>query len=201
MSQLTRRSVLGIAAAAAVAPLAATLPARAATRYPLDNWGFIMQNYPVGLWNHGPLAQVGAENVGHRSCRSFFRMPIAGLAGQTISAAAFTIQLVSTVSSTPYPVYLFGLRDLDPAEPISWADSSDENTWRRHLDTLSATAHGTPPRPVLRFEADAVREQVQAAATARSPYISLGLRAPDEWNRYHGKSFAPATAALVVTTA
>ncbi|GAA0576263.1 hypothetical protein HPO96_15500 [Kribbella sandramycini] len=203
MSQLSRRSVLGIAAAAAAAPFAITLPARAATFYPVDAWTYTARTWArESYWGRTQgEALVGRPWGDSGLWRSFFRVPIAALAGQTITSAKFTIQLLHTPTGAATPVQLFLVRDLDPKDPLTWENSSDGATWRRWLGDAKGSAWNGQPKPVLQFIDGPVHESIQDALLNGKSHISFALRAADENDQTQWKKFAGASAGLEITTA
>ncbi|MFB6723611.1 hypothetical protein ACFCV3_25755 [Kribbella sp. NPDC056345] len=213
MKPLTRRSALGLAAAAAAAPLTATLPARAsqAIRLSIDQWTNVSSYRPdKSYWVVNPrdpdvedrdardAARTGRMYSSDPAnvWRSFFRVPVAALAGRSILDAYFTILLTHSATGTPTPVHLFHVRDIDPAVPLTWGNSAD--SWLTQAGTASGSSYGSQPDQELQFSTDALRSVVQAAATLQSPFLSFGLRNLDENNQFHWKKYRATSAALTV---
>lgn len=127
------------------------------------------------------------------------------IAGSNIISATFRITLDHSPSGTGTPVELWHLRDLNPNAFLNW-DNTVEGYWLRRLDTRNGNAWtGHQPDMLMEFARDSVtgndwlKEVVQAAATNRTPTLSLGLRAPNEGNEYQWKKFHPGTAVLAIT--
>lgn len=200
MNQLSRRSVLGIAAAAATAPLAATLPARgttAASSFTNDAWAYVVDRYPQqSSWNAtaevprtGFVVDPDPEKPNPRVYRSFFRVPVPGLAGTSVSSASLSLLLMRSYSATQTPVELFHVRDLSPSEAVTWENTASADTWLQSLGVAyGAVRPGQSPQE-LYFGGSALTAVVQAAAAQNKPFLSFGLRNPNETSQTHEKRY------------
>ena len=153
-------------------------------------------------WNYDREegAKVGYSNWESPSVtyRSFFQMDLGALAGTRIHNAYFAITLDHTPSGSPTPVDLWHTRPIDPAQPLTWNNSAGH--WLDYLATASGHAWtgGGEPNMGMEFASESLTSVVQSVADSGSGVLTLGLRAPDEGNRYQWKRFLPDTARIVV---
>ncbi|MFC9694261.1 hypothetical protein ACFTSF_37300 [Kribbella sp. NPDC056951] len=218
MTHLSRRSALGLAAAAAVAPLAATLPARATAStsfdLPVDCYGFVKSarpNQAFVAYNSGfpardefqPLtgpvyepAEDG-EPAAQGVRRSWFRVPLSKLAGLTVDNAFLIITLLDSKSPLRTPVDLYRVSDIDNSFP-AWSDSDSPAFWLQRLATVSASAYNAQPQP-LQFDSSALFSGVRTAVAEGSQSISFGLRSPSENDRAQYKKFDGFSPRLIVS--
>jgi hypothetical protein len=200
MNHLSRRSVLGMAAAAVTAPLAVNaLPAFASERVvlPSDAWTYTTTRQPDhSFWDAPrPEVLVGREYTDTFVWRSFFRVPVAAVSGASVASAIFSILLTHTPTGVATPVQLFQVSDLDPEVPLSWDNSG--GSWLRNLGTASGSSWNTQPDQLLRFD---VTSLAQEAAGQGLAFLSFGLRAENETARNQWKKFKPDSVLLEVIT-
>lgn len=200
MNRISRRSALGLAAAAVTAPLAAALPARAAvlTELKADAWTPVNdvwrdQSYwtaPTSQPRARDLIRVGRpESIGP-VWRSFVRIPLAGAAGLTIESL-FLIADLTQSGRLRAPVELFHVPDIDPAVAVTWNNTSA--SWSTLLDGYAATA---PDR--VGFGGDGLNTVVKAAIASGARDTSFGLRNFSENTQGYWKGFAPTSVKLAI---
>ncbi|GAB3942274.1 hypothetical protein GCM10029976_063020 [Kribbella albertanoniae] len=199
MTTLTRRSALALGAAAVAAPFVATLPARAADPdwFPVDAWTQVLSTQPIAsYWKHlRDAARVGKEFGSTDAVwRSFFRVPVASLAGTTIRSVAFEILLTHSPTPNPTPVQLFHVQDIDPEVPLAW---NTQPGWIAYLGTASGASYGSQLDQVLTF--GGLQPLVEEALAREATHLSFGLRAGNERDQYQWKKFTGDRAGLTVT--
>ncbi|MFK4083146.1 hypothetical protein ACI2LF_03490 [Kribbella sp. NPDC020789] len=209
MTHISRRSVLGLSAAVAVAPLTATLPARATTAaqgFGNDAWALVVDRYPQqSSWNSatdvprtGYLVDADPEHPNPRVYRSFFRVPVPGLAGTSVSAASLTLLLTRSYTATQTPVELFHVRDLDPSQAVTWENTNSTETWLTSLGVAFGAVRPPQPPQVLSFGGSAATAVVQEAAAQGKEFLTFGLRNPNETAIAHQKTYGAYSLTLMV---
>ncbi|MFK4083147.1 hypothetical protein ACI2LF_03495 [Kribbella sp. NPDC020789] len=180
MTHLSRRSVLGLAAAATVAPLALRRPeqAAAATGFDLrsDAWTLVSVRRPkISYWTapaDDPSARDAVRVGDVRQTglwRAFVRFPLSAVAGSTIEDVAFQARIASK-SVTNGRVELWQVPDIDPSVALTWENTNSSATWQTLLgsDPGDGTRIGYGGGPLV--------TAVQQAVARQASHISFGLR-------------------------
>ncbi|MFC0624844.1 hypothetical protein [Kribbella deserti] len=207
MREYSRRSALGLLGAAITVPVLAGEAVAVGNSTPVmvslpaDTWTQVNSANPNwSYWNtdRHEGAKVGYAWDGTARYRSFFQASIAALRGATVHDARFEVWLDHSPTGQPTPVDLFYTAPISPAIPLTWNNSGGH--WRHHLATVSGNAWSGAGQPdqLLSFSG-ALTSAVQHAVFSDEGVVSLGLKAPDEANRYQWKRFRSADARLVVT--
>jgi hypothetical protein len=121
-----------------------------------------------------PEARVGHEKDSGGTARSYFEMNTRGLEGARIISATFNVFNTYSYSCTKTPVELGVTGGISSA--TTW---NKQPTWKRTLATLTFS-HGwssSCPDAGEDYTGTALREEVQAVATANATNITFGLRA------------------------
>lgn len=149
--------------------------------------------------NRAKVGEVYGSTTGRY--RSFFQMATGPLGGSTVSSATFNITMDHSANCAATPVELWRTKPIDPATPLTWANSS--SNWLSLMDTKSATANeASCPKPdaPMRYSSAALTAAVQAIATADTDVITFGLRVPSahETDQMYWTYFYPSTASITV---
>lgn len=204
MTHLSRRSALGLAAAAVAAPLVSTLPARAEvdTELRADVWTPVYSGAPGQSYWTAPFDPVTARDlmrVGYGNdpvrglyvWRSFFRIPLSGAAGLTIDRLTLRIRVAQAASGLAQ-IGLYQVPDLDPAVPVTWNNTS--SSWTTLLDQPLVDGFG------VEFTGDALTTAVKAAIARGARDISFGLRNTRESQRGYWRGLSPDPVSLLIAS-
>ncbi|MGE5829863.1 MAG: LamG domain-containing protein, partial [Micromonosporaceae bacterium] len=158
---------------------------------------------PVTAW-------VGRDPSDGKRFRSFFEFDVTALRGTQILAAEVTMVLDHSWSCTNTPVYLFGTGNITVSSGTRMSWSTRPLPTSRYLDSWSGHANEAggcgviePDAPAV-FDAAAVKNDVQAQATANASTYTVGLCACDSsganetvqsrWKYFHnGQTYLVAT--------
>ncbi|GAA1715037.1 hypothetical protein GCM10009745_74240 [Kribbella yunnanensis] len=204
MTQLSRRSVLGLAAAATAAPLALRLPAHAApaTGFDLrtDAWTHVNAGRPDMSYWTAPADDRTARDAVHVGLlqqpwpwRSFVRFPLSAVAGSTIESVGFQARIASK-SLLNGRVELWHVADIDPAVALTWNNTNSTATWRTGLGSDPGTG------PALSYGSGSLLTAVQEAVARQASHISFGLRNSVE-NTVNWKTLDRDAVSLLIFTA
>lgn len=167
------------------------------------DWTHINKTYPSqSYWSYDRSdgAKVGYSNWSSPTVtyRSFFLFSFSGWQGRTVTGATFQITLDHSASCGDTPVDLYRTRNISRSSAVTWDNSSGSTTWLAKLSSDSGSANeGSCPAPDELMEFGNVQSSVQTAVNAGGQ-LTLGLRAPNEGDRYQWKKFHPTSAKLVV---
>jgi Concanavalin A-like lectin/glucanases superfamily len=156
----------------------------------------------AGHWSREYM-RVGHNWDGSDVWRTHIMFGINAMAGQQlVNNPTFSIRLYHSASCASTPVRLYQTGTIAPSG-ITWNYMADK--WGTLIQERSAHANkaggcGTPqPNVTLEFSNATLRERVQASMDQSHDWITFGLRAPSESDRYQWKKFLNNSAALTAT--
>ncbi|MFJ8085109.1 LamG-like jellyroll fold domain-containing protein [Streptomyces sp. NPDC096205] len=147
-------------------------------------------------WKFNGDSDAGLGYCGWSYCqpydtkRLFYRIPTSAFAGKTILSAEFVVRNTWSASCSDRTVELW---DTDPiTDQTTWNSQSASGFWNKQLASDSF-AYGYSGCSAADAEFN-VKSAVQAAATAKDPSMTFGLRAASEtdayaWKRFSDKAF------------
>ncbi|MET0134351.1 MAG: RICIN domain-containing protein [Kibdelosporangium sp.] len=133
--------------------------------------------------------------------RTFFQMAAGQIGGSQITRTWFSITLDHSANCAATSVELWHTRAINPANALTWANSSGH--WLTNLATASGKANeASCPQPdmPMEFASAALTTAVQSVANSRGDTITFGLRIPlsHETDEFYWKYFYPSTARINV---
>ncbi|TDU91615.1 VCBS repeat protein [Kribbella voronezhensis] len=159
----------------------------------------------TSYWNYDrdEGAKVGNawDDPGNNMYRSLFQFSTEQISGAQVIGASFDIVLDHSPTGTSTPTRLWQTKEIDPAVPLRWMDTEQNGFWIRYLNAEAsghARTNAGEPDMTMAFSSDDLKAQAQVIATARTGFMTLGLRAPNEEDESQWKRFHAETARLVV---
>ncbi len=127
----------------------------------------------------------------HDTKRVFYQIPVSKFAGKSILSAEFVVRNTWSASCESRGVELWQTEDISTS--TTWNSQNASGFWVKELASTSF-AHGFDERCEAKDAEFSVKSAVQAAANAKDPSMTFGLRASSEsdaygWKRFSDKAF------------